>query len=225
MRARLRRNAVAYLALFVALGGTSYAATSLSKNSVGAAQIRRNAVNSAKVKDRSLLARDFKAGELPAGAQGPPGPQGAGGAAGPGGAAGAQGPAGPGAVKLLRITSISDGKPAVLATVGPLTITDTCSSTISAVTNSISFSSPATGAAYQYDATSRTDGGTSTPVVGSGTNVAFGPTAPAGGHTQVSWVDLVYSDDAGQVVTLSFYVRAQSSGEECRVVGSAVPAA
>ena len=39
-----RRHAVAYLALFVALGGTSYAATQLPANSVGTAQLRPGAV-------------------------------------------------------------------------------------------------------------------------------------------------------------------------------------
>ena len=81
------------MALFVALGGASYAAITLPKNSVGAAQIKSNAVNSAKVKDRSLLATDFKSGQLPAGAVGQTG---ATGAVGPAGAVGAVGAAGVG---------------------------------------------------------------------------------------------------------------------------------
>lgn len=76
---------VALIALFVALGGTSYAVTKLPNNSVGTAQLKNNAVTAAKVKNGSLLAADFKAGQLPAGQQGPPGP------AGPAGPAGAQG--------------------------------------------------------------------------------------------------------------------------------------
>ena len=77
---------VAYAALFVALSGTSYAAVTLSKNSVRSSHIKNgqvkrvdianSAVTSAKVGDRSLLARDFKSGQLPAGPQGPVGPQG-----------------------------------------------------------------------------------------------------------------------------------------------------
>jgi len=63
-------NLTAVTALFIALGGTSYAAITIPRNSVGAAQLRTNAVTSAKVKDHSLLSKDFKAGELPAGPKG-----------------------------------------------------------------------------------------------------------------------------------------------------------
>ena len=79
-------NVMATIALFVALGGSSYAAIALTKNSVkskhiGKGQVKRsdlgrNAVTTAKVKNRSLLAKDFRAGQLPSGApgiQGPPG--------------------------------------------------------------------------------------------------------------------------------------------------------
>ena len=87
----LRSNLVAYLALFVALSGTSYAAGSaLLPNSVG----------SRHVMDRSLLAEDFKAGELPRGRRGkrglvgPLGPRGPVGSQGPKGESGARGPVG-----------------------------------------------------------------------------------------------------------------------------------
>jgi hypothetical protein len=92
----LRRNAVAYCALFVATGGTSYAAVSLpansvtskqikksavsgpkikknavtaakiKKNAVTAAKIKADAVDTAKVKDGSLLLKDFAPGQLAA---------------------------------------------------------------------------------------------------------------------------------------------------------------
>src|SRR5256885_8007538 len=95
----LARNAIAWLALFVALGGASYAAIKLPANSVGSRQIKRNAVTSSKikrnavtssrVKDRSLLASDFKAGQIPTGQRG------ATGAIGPAGPKGDTGPGGP----------------------------------------------------------------------------------------------------------------------------------
>ena len=69
-------NAVSMVALFVALGGTSYAAVKLPKNSVGSAQIKTAGVGSSDVKNNSLRAVDFRAGELPAGQQGQQGLQG-----------------------------------------------------------------------------------------------------------------------------------------------------
>jgi hypothetical protein len=83
-------NVVATLALFVALGGTSYAALQITGRDVRdgtlrGRDIRAGSLKSKQVKNGSLLARDFKAGQLPAGAPGPAGP------AGPAGAAGAAG--------------------------------------------------------------------------------------------------------------------------------------
>jgi hypothetical protein len=83
----------AYLALFVALGGTSYAATKLPKNSVGSSQLKKNAVTSSKVKNGALAAADFKAGQLPAGPQGPKGADGKNGTNGTNGAPGTVGAA------------------------------------------------------------------------------------------------------------------------------------
>lgn len=45
---------VAYLALFVALGGTTYAATSLPANSVGTKQLKNGAVTTAKLHDHAV---------------------------------------------------------------------------------------------------------------------------------------------------------------------------
>jgi hypothetical protein len=98
---RLRRPSpamlVALLALFVALGGSSYAALQLRPGSVGTKQLKNGAVTSKKVRNNSLLARDFKASQRsrlrgPQGARGPQGPQGAQGPQGPVGPA--TGPAG-----------------------------------------------------------------------------------------------------------------------------------
>lgn len=69
-------NVMATIAVFVALGGTSIAAISLTKNSVKGKHIARNAVTSPKVKDRSLRAQDFASGQLPAGERGLQGAQG-----------------------------------------------------------------------------------------------------------------------------------------------------
>jgi hypothetical protein len=52
-------NIVASLARFVALGGISYAAITIPKNSIGPKQLKANAVTSVKVKDGSLEQADF----------------------------------------------------------------------------------------------------------------------------------------------------------------------
>ncbi|HTX69696.1 MAG TPA: hypothetical protein VMH50_11205 [Thermoleophilia bacterium] len=55
---------VACVALFVALGGTSYAAVKLPASSVGTKQIKNSAVTGAKVKDGSLTGADIKLSTL-----------------------------------------------------------------------------------------------------------------------------------------------------------------
>jgi hypothetical protein len=76
-------NVIATLALFLALGGGAWAATSLPKSSVGTEQLKNGAVTGKKVKGGSLLASNFKAGQLPAGPAGATGPQGVPGETGP----------------------------------------------------------------------------------------------------------------------------------------------
>jgi hypothetical protein len=82
----VRQQYAGFLALFVALGGVSYAAVTLPANSVGSRQIKNgqvkkadlgsNAVTAAKVQDGSLLSADFAPGQLTAGAPGATGAQG-----------------------------------------------------------------------------------------------------------------------------------------------------
>ena len=79
-------NVMSVIALFIALGGTGYAAIALPNNSVGIKQIkkngvggqeiRKNAVRSGEVRNGALRAVDFGAGQLPAGPQGLQGIQG-----------------------------------------------------------------------------------------------------------------------------------------------------
>ena len=98
---RLRRhlsyaNVVASLALFIALGGTSYAALTITSKNVKdgtltGKDIKNNSVSSADVRNGSLLSKDFKPGQLVAGAPGPQGSPGATGAKGDKGDPGANG--------------------------------------------------------------------------------------------------------------------------------------
>lgn len=93
---KLRRptysQAISTTALFVALGGTSYAAIKLPNNSVGSAQIKSNAVASSEIKNGSVAEKDLASAvrsKLAAG-----GEKGSTGAQGPRGDTGATGPAG-----------------------------------------------------------------------------------------------------------------------------------
>jgi hypothetical protein len=66
---------ISIIALSVALGGASYAALKIPRNSVGVGQLKKNSVsapkmrtgsvNSAKVKDRTIRARDLAPGVIP----------------------------------------------------------------------------------------------------------------------------------------------------------------
>jgi hypothetical protein len=90
-------NVVASVALFAALGGSSYAALTITGSqvrdgSLSGRDVHNGSLTGTDVRDRSLLARDFKPGQLPAG---PKGDKGDSGAPGPQGDAGARGEPGP----------------------------------------------------------------------------------------------------------------------------------
>jgi hypothetical protein len=98
----LRRHHVGLLALFIALGGTSYAAVSLSANSVGARELKNQAVGSSELKNGSIMKRDLRPQLVDnlrgvAGSTGPTGPV---------GPKGDQGPAGPGGVAETPATRV-----------------------------------------------------------------------------------------------------------------------
>jgi hypothetical protein len=107
----IRRHHVALLALFVALGGTSVAASNvlLPRNSVGTAQLKNGAVTKKKINKKTLRALRGRRG--PRGPQGVPGPQGVQGAQGLQGPKGDKGDTGP------------SGDTRVLTAPGPATTT------------------------------------------------------------------------------------------------------
>jgi len=77
-------NVMATTAVFVALGGTSYAAITLPRNSVGSNQIRSQAVRSSDIRDRTIAVRDISR-EARSSLKGERGPQGLRGPQGPAG--------------------------------------------------------------------------------------------------------------------------------------------
>jgi hypothetical protein len=88
-------NVIASIALLFAItGGAVAASTALEKESVSTRQLKKEAVNSNKVKNNSLRAIDFAAGQLPEGPSGAQGAKGETGARGPEGPRGFEGPQG-----------------------------------------------------------------------------------------------------------------------------------
>ena len=134
-RARLTyANVIATLALFVALGGSSYAALNLPKGSVGSEQLKKNSVTSVKVRPGTLVTSDFNASARSRlrGPRGPEGDEGLEGLEGPEGPQGEPGPtegfalgAEPGAVPpSATITTTTSGR---LYITGRLRANTTCS--------------------------------------------------------------------------------------------------
>ena len=97
----LRRHHIALLALFVALGGTSYAAVKLPRNSVGTAQIKNHAVTQAKLSTATVKALK--------GAKGDTGATGPAGASGASGTTGAKGDPGAPATFSAAVSGLSGG--------------------------------------------------------------------------------------------------------------------
>jgi Collagen triple helix repeat (20 copies) len=99
IRSRLTyANVVSTLCLFALLGGTSYAALTITGKNV-----KNRSLTTKDIKDRSLLRRDFARNQLPTGAPGPhgaPGERGTDGAQGPKGDKGDQGIQGPPATRI-----------------------------------------------------------------------------------------------------------------------------
>lgn len=81
MRRPSHATIVAYLALFVALGGSSYAAITITgknvkNSSLTGKDVKNSSLTTSDVKNRSLLKKDFKPGQLPAGPKGDKGDRG-----------------------------------------------------------------------------------------------------------------------------------------------------
>jgi len=102
-------NAMSTIAVFIALGGTTYAAVTLPRNSVGSAQIRAKAVGASEIRSGAVRSSELKNGSVTLndmsasartslrGAQGPAGPA---------------GPAGPPAATYRAAVNSGGGTPA-----------------------------------------------------------------------------------------------------------------
>jgi hypothetical protein len=100
---------ISLIALFVALGGTTYAATSLPKNSVGTQQIKNGAVTKQKINKKTISA--LRGSRGPAGPTGPTGATGSQGLQGIQGIQGIQGVAG----TARAYAEVDDSTPSLVA--------------------------------------------------------------------------------------------------------------
>jgi hypothetical protein len=114
LRGRLTyANVVATLALFLALGGTSYAVKQLGSNdirdnSIRSRDVRDNSLGSGDIHNGSLALRDFKPSQRPRGPRGKGGPRGPRGLRGKTGKAGKRGKTGKtGAAGISGVTVVS----------------------------------------------------------------------------------------------------------------------
>jgi collagen triple helix repeat protein len=178
---------MATLALFIALGGSSYAAVRLGANSVRSREIARNAVKSseiassavgsAEVRNASLQPVDFA--KLPTGPQGDKGATGPRGTRGPQGDKGDTGPAGPtGPQGISAATNVLVrlGPPVDVAAGGTQAISTLCEAGEKAVGGGVSHM-PADAASFVQ-------------VTGSY------PTPNVEGSTPTSWTVEVYNQTA-----------------------------
>lgn len=190
IRSHLFGNAIAYAALFIALGGTSYAAVKIPAHSVGTLQLqnasvsnlklRNNSVTAAKIRDGSLLLKDFAPNQLRIAVKT---------AKGPSGPAGPPGPAGATTVTIRSVsgTAGSDGRS---------TGTAVCSSGERAVGG---------GAVLVGGANTNDHLLSSRPGVGAGSGgFGAGSNVPANGDTPTAWTAEMYSAVSGR--TLQVYV-------------------
>ena len=114
-------SVLALIAVFVALGGVSYAAVTINgkniqNNSIPGKKLKNGAVTNKKVKANSLRANRLTVAARASlrGARGPQGPAGLPGAQGPQGPQGQQGPQGP-AGTALAYAQVNDSGPAFVA--------------------------------------------------------------------------------------------------------------
>ena len=238
-------NVMASIAVFLALGGASYAAVSLPRDSVGTQQLRDDAVTRSKLADRSVGARQLRrrsvgASKLAGGgvqkrslspwirgqlarraAQGPPGPK------------GETGPRGPGAV-AVRYSAPASATPnvqTVLDTNG-LSFGASCDDSGGAIT--LNFSPRSTDAATLHETVtvdSGSDPSNPGPVdftgnlqidLPAGTALQTGGPSAAVGYTRVA-VEAVYSAP-GATINLHLFATVNADTGRCSIDGVAVPA-
>jgi hypothetical protein len=236
IRARVTyANVMASFALFVALGGVSYAAVSLPRGSVGTHQLRERAVTQGKLAPGSVGSQQIgleavrKRSLSPwildqlsrRAAQGPPGPK------------GDPGPQGPGAV-AIRYAQNASATPSFVTVldVGGLSFRASCDD--SGGTISLNFAARSAAAATLHE-TVMVDSGADLGALGAlgvagnlrinlpaGTALETGGPSAATGFTRVA-IEAVYSAP-GSTIELKMFTIVDADAGRCSIDGVAIPA-
>jgi len=240
MMAPMRRhltyaNVISTVCLFIALGGSAYAAVTITGK-----EVKDNSLTSADIRNGTLKSTDFGRGVLPpagssqAGAQGPQGPAGPQGETGPKGETGAQGErgpkgdAGPGAVPIALSIPMETFELRTID-VGSWTVGFSCTPREGRPQVQLWAQTDA-GAEGQLQWTGIRDDSLGGTFVTAGGNVVNTQNrgiesrwAPAGGYASVG-LDLQYR--SGQKAgTVSVHIMADDrpGAQNCTVAGTAIP--
>jgi hypothetical protein len=244
-------NTLSVIALFVALGGASYAAVSLPRDSVGTQQLRAQAVTRAKLAFDSVGTRQLRddsvdetklaagsvekrslspwiRGQLARRAEdGSPGPRGE---AGP---RGATGPRGPGAVAVDYSAAASETpNPQTVLDVDGLSFSVSCDESGGTVTANFAARSAVEGTLNEtvtVDSGLDAIGSGAVDFTGNlqidmpaGTALETGGPSAAAGFTRVA-VEAVYSAE-GRTVYLHMFTTVDATAGKCSINGVAIPA-
>jgi hypothetical protein len=224
-------NTLSVIALFVALGGASYAAVSLPRDSVGTPQLRAQAVTRAKLASESVgkgsLSPWIRGQLARRAADGAPGPRGD---AGP---RGLTGPRGPGAVAVDYSAPAGDTPdPKTVLDVEGLSFSVSCDESGGAVTANFAARSAVEGTLNE---TVTVDSGTDPLGSGAvdftgnlqidmpaGTPLETGGPSAVTGYTRVA-IEAVYSAE-GRTVYLHMFTTVDATAGKCSINGVAIPA-
>ena len=179
----LRRNHLALLALFFAIGGTSYATVGLPAHSVGNRQLKNRSVSLVKIRRATIAALRGDTG--PRGLTGRTGP------AGPTGHAGRRGPAGP---------KGSTGAPGPAGTFGTVTVRSETLSVSAGAQSGLAVTCPAGATAVGGGASFGPSNGTSEGNVW----IESSRPDPANGTPPTGWFTIV-NNSSGTTQTVTRY--------------------
>jgi hypothetical protein len=211
-------NVMSSIAVFLVLGGASYAAATLPRNSVGSKQLRRNAVTHSKLTNGSVGRNELRSSvRRQLDRSGAPGPQ---------------GPAGPGAKRIhFSQPGTVSPKPTTILRVNGLTMAVNCGQNSSGTTLNTQIRSDASGTFYDQfvvDQGSDPSGPGSTnvgslqqPLPGGSALSSPQPTVDTGFFRAFATVHVV---TGSHTTTLHVVTFTNGDTDRCYIEGTAIPA-